>query len=207
MVGIVNYGSGNVYAIANLHKMSDINYIVSEKPRDLEKASHLILPGVGAFDSTMNTLNSSGLSDYLNEEVLIHKKPILGVCVGMQILGNGSEEGNLSGFGWIEGFVKKLPTTELHQKPHIPHLGWNSIKPTSNDLGILSDINLDLGFYFLHSYYFSPTNIEDIMSYTSYGLTFASSINKNNVFGVQFHPEKSHQNGIKLFQNFSKLKC
>ncbi|MFN8429634.1 MAG: imidazole glycerol phosphate synthase subunit HisH [Spirosomataceae bacterium] len=205
MVGIVNYGSGNVYAIANLHKSANIDFFVSGNPMDLKKASHLILPGVGAFDSTMNTLNKLGLYDYLNEEVLIAKKPIIGICVGMQILGESSEEGNQNGFGWIKGKIKKIPTQSLMQKPLLPHLGWNSIEIINNKSNLFNNIDNKKGFYFLHSYYFEPTAEIDILAKTSYGLNFCSAINHENVFGLQFHPEKSHTNGINIFKNFSKI--
>ncbi len=204
MIGIINYGGGNVFAIANLYKRADIPFLLSDKIVELKKADKLILPGVGSFDETMCLLNKSGLPDFLNEQVQVLRKPILGVCVGMQILGESSEEGNENGFGWIKGKIRKLDANKLHKKPHLPHLGWNSItlkKPSE----LLKDIDTDRGFYFLHSYYFQCTDENDIVAVTNYGEEFACCINKGNVFGVQFHPEKSHFNGIQLFNNFNNL--
>ena len=204
MVGLINYGSGNIYAIANIYKRLNIPHFLSNKPDELIKANKLILPGVGAFDETMALLNNLGLKDFLDELVLHKKIPILGVCVGMQILGNNSEEGILPGFGWISGQIKKLNSSALSQKPFLPHLGWNSIEPTRPS-ALLKDTNLERGFYFLHNYFFECENSEDSLATTNYGNHFSSAINKDNVYGVQFHPEKSHSNGITLFKNFAEL--
>ncbi len=204
MIGIVDYGSGNIYAIANLHKRANIPFFISQNPKELLKADKLILPGVGAFDETMKMLNKNGLKEFLNERVLNYKTPIIGVCVGMQILGNNSEEGVEEGFGWISGSVKKIDTALLKEKPHIPHLGWNSVS-IKKETGLFSEINTDRGFYFLHSYYFDCEKNQDITATTQYGREFACGINHENVFGVQFHPEKSHGNGIQLFKNFANI--
>jgi imidazole glycerol-phosphate synthase subunit HisH len=204
MVGIINYGSGNIYAIANLHKRADIPHFVSNDHKELAKADRLILPGVGAFDETMQLLHDSGLKDLLNELVLGQKKPIMGVCVGMQILSNGSEEGDLEGFGWIKGTVKKIDKTLLNHKTHLPHMGWNEIQ-TTQESPLLKDIDTDRGFYFLHSYYFSCQNESDTLATAQYGKEFSCAVNHENVYGVQFHPEKSHSNGIQLFKNFATI--
>lgn len=204
MIGIVDYGSGNINAIANLHKRANIPFFMSQNPKELLKADKLILPGVGAFDETMKMLNKNGLKEFLNERVLNYKIPIIGVCVGMQILGNYSEEGTQQGFGWISGSVKKIDTALLKEKPYIPHLGWNSVS-IKKDIGLFSEINTDRGFYFLHSYYFDCERNQDILATTQYGREFACGINHENVFGVQFHPEKSHGNGIQLFKNFANI--
>jgi glutamine amidotransferase len=204
MIGIINYGSGNIYAIANLHKRADIPYFLSNDPEELAKADKLILPGVGAFDETMQMLKKNGLKDFLDEKVLHDKTPIMGVCVGMQILGNSSEEGNEAGFGWIKGKVKKIDVSLLKQKPYIPHLGWNSIKIKQNK-GLFDEIDTETGFYYLHSYYFECDDEQDVIATSMYGKEFACSINHENIFGMQFHPEKSHSNGIQLFKNFANL--
>jgi imidazole glycerol-phosphate synthase subunit HisH len=204
MIGIINYGSGNVYAIANLHNRASIPHFVSDDVNKLKTADKLILPGVGAFDETMQMLKRNGLKDFLDEQVLVVKKPIIGVCVGMQILGESSEEGSEPGFGWIKGKVNKIDKTHLTQKPYLPHLGWNSIQiENKNDL--LEGIDYETGFYYLHSYYFECKDENDIVATSVYGKNFACCINHENVFGVQFHPEKSHSNGIQLFKNYANL--
>jgi imidazole glycerol phosphate synthase glutamine amidotransferase subunit len=145
MIGIINYGSGNVYAIANLHNRASIPHFVSDDVNKLKTADKLILPGVGAFDETMQMLKRNGLKDFLDEQVLVVKKPIIGVCVGMQILGESSEEGSEPGFGWIKGKVNKIDKTHLTQKPYLPHLGWNSIQiENKNDLleGIVTTLSV-----------------------------------------------------------------
>jgi imidazole glycerol-phosphate synthase subunit HisH len=204
MIGIINYGSGNIHAIANLHNRAEIAHIISNQPEELKKCDKLILPGVGAFDETMLMLKRHGLVDYLNEEVIVNKKPIVGVCVGMQILGDSSEEGIEKGFGWIKGKIKKIDTSLLKNKPHLPHLGWNSIS-TQKTNSILEHVDTDDGFYYLHSYYFECDNQNDILATSHYGKEFATLINHGNVFGAQFHPEKSHANGIQFFKNFANL--
>jgi imidazole glycerol-phosphate synthase subunit HisH len=204
MIGIINYGSGNIYAIANLYKRLDIPYILTDNHDELRTVSKLILPGVGAFDETMKMLNNSGLKNLLDELVLEKNIPILGVCVGMQIMANSSEEGKLDGFGWIKGTVKKFEKKLLLHKPHLPHLGWNEIEIKQYS-PLLHEIDPSTGFYFLHSYYFCCENEASIMATTKYGKDFSSAVNHKNVYGVQFHPEKSHRNGIQLFKNFANL--
>lgn len=203
MLGIVDYGSGNIFAIANIYKRLNIEHFISGDVKELDRATHLLLPGVGAFDETMRILNSSGLKNYLDDMVLGEQKPIMGICVGMQLLAEGSEEGNLAGFGWIKGYVKKFDVSLLREKPHLPHLGWNTVELQRNHQ-IFSDIVYQKGFYFLHSYYFECAESNDVLGTTNYGLTYASAVNHNNIFGMQFHPEKSHQNGLTILNNFSK---
>jgi imidazole glycerol-phosphate synthase subunit HisH len=204
MIGLINYGSGNIHAIANIYKRLDIPYSIMSEPSEFKTADKLILPGVGDFDETMKFLVSSGMKDTLDELVLVKKKLIAGVCVGMQILGNRSEEGDLDGFGWIKGSIKKLDPTKLSHKPHLPHLGWNSITP-KRETSLFNNIDTEKGFYFLHTYYFDCDDAADILVTTQYGIEFPSAINHENVFGFQFHPEKSHFNGIELFKNYANL--
>lgn len=203
-IGIVNYGSGNIFSISNIYKKGNIDFFISSEPKELAKASHLILPGVGAFDETMKTLNDSGLKVFLDEMVLGEKKPILGICVGMQLLAESSEEGNLQGFGWIKGKVRKFDESVFKQKPYLPHLGWNTVN-IQQEHSIFNQVDPEEGFYFLHSYYFDCQNTQDILSTTDYGISFASAVHHENVYGMQFHPEKSHQNGINIFYNFSQV--
>ncbi|HTH58190.1 MAG TPA: imidazole glycerol phosphate synthase subunit HisH [Cyclobacteriaceae bacterium] len=204
MIAIVNYGSGNIQAIGNIFKRSNIDFFVAEAPEQLEQATKLILPGVGAFDKTMQQLIDSGLKEKLDDLVLHRKVPVLGICVGMQILGKDSEEGQLNGLGWIDGHVKKIDVSKFTHKPHVPHMGWNSVKPLHQH-PLMEGIDLNQGFYFLHTYFFSCNKKENILCTTEYGNEFASGVYSNNVYGMQFHPEKSHSNGIQLLENFAKL--
>lgn len=204
MIGLINYGSGNIYAIANIYKMLDIPFKMIDDPKELKTADKLILPGVGAFDETMNLLLSKGLKAELDELVLVQKKPIIGVCVGMQILSEGSEEGEVSGFGWVKGQVKKIDESKLTSKPYLPHLGWNSIK-LQKEHPLFENIDCEQGFYFLHTYYFETQLEDNILTTSEYGKTFASAVINDNIMGVQFHPEKSHSNGIQLFKNYANL--
>lgn len=205
MLSIINYGSGNLRAIGNIYDNLNIKYQIVDNIKNFPPdTSKIILPGVGAFDETMKNLNDSGFRELLDEKVLIEKIPILGICVGMQILSEGSEEGKLKGLGWIEGSVKKFDISKLNFLPKIPHLGWNSLNARVNSK-ILNGIDFETGFYFIHSYYFQCLNPSDILTTTEYGDIFTSSINCENIFGVQFHPEKSHKNGIQLLKNFYHL--
>jgi glutamine amidotransferase len=145
-----------------------------------------------------------GIKAALDHFVLERKVPLLGVCVGMQILGEESEEGKLPGFGWIKGRVRALDKSKLVNKPYLPHMGWNSIS-VRRESDLLCNVDNQEGFYFLHSYYFECANDEDVLCTTSYGDEFASAINNANVYGTQFHPEKSHSNGVQVFKNFANL--
>jgi glutamine amidotransferase len=204
MIGIVNYGSGNVQAIANIYNRVNIPFKIISNYEQMKKVDKLILPGVGAFDATMKVLNNSGLREALDEQVLVSGKPVLGICVGMQILSKGSDEGEIGGLGWIDGMVKKFDLTKIHEKPYLPHMGWNSISPLVNH-DLFKGVDNELGFYFVHSYYFETENSVNALCNTYYGGYFSSAVYKNQIFGVQFHPEKSHSNGIKLLSNFAKM--
>ena len=205
MIGIINYGSGNIQAIATIYKNLNIKYQLITKPNDLEKTNKLVLPGVGAFDATMQQLIDSGLKDKLNELVINKKVPILGICVGLQVMGYGSEEGNLPGLGWIPGKVKKFDQSKIKIKPKLPHMGWNVIEDLKNH-PLFKGIDSDFGFYFVHSFYFECENKKNILTTSNYGIEFTSSIYSDNIFGTQFHPEKSHGNGVQLLKNFAELK-
>ena len=204
MITIIEYGSGNISAIANIYERLNIAYKIAKTPYDIIDSQKLFLPGVGAFDETMLLLERTGFKKALDREVLENKVPIIGICVGMQVLANSSEEGNLPGLGYIKGHVKRLDESKLDQKPKLPHMGWNSIVKNKETL-LFENIDAEVGFYFLHSYYFACDNNSDILSTTEYGETFASTVCHENVYGIQFHPEKSHQNGISLLKNFSLL--
>ena len=201
MIGVLDYGLGNVSAFVNLYRRSGIPVQVITKPEQITKASKLILPGVGAFDTAMTRLNQSRLRDSLEKAVLVRKVPILAVCVGMQILSERSEEGVLEGLGWIEGSVAKLSSCDNPKaKYRIPHLGWNSIKIVRAS-PVFTELN-SARFYFLHSYEFMARRSEDVLALTKYTTEFASVVRRSNILGVQFHPEKSHIHGVKLLENF-----
>lgn len=204
MITIVDYGSGNIQAFVNIYKRLNIPCTIAKTPDDILKASKLVLPGVGAFDETMTILSNSGMLDSLNEQVLKNKIPVIGICVGMQILANKSEEGELPGLGWIDAEVNRIDVKNLEAKPHLPHMGWNTAQ-IENKNQLLENLDSEKGFYFLHTYYFSCNNPSDILTSTIYGEKFTSAVNCGNIFGVQFHPEKSHSNGIELLKNFANI--
>jgi glutamine amidotransferase len=173
---------------------------------ELFAADRIILPGVGAFDRAMARLRQSGLTEALEEAVIVRGKPILGICVGMQMLASSSDEGILPGLGWIDAVVKRLGHDSCAQSsaPILPHMGWNDVNPLK-DGGLFRDLGHDARFYFLHSYYFSPRDEHDVLAVTDYHGWYASSVGSSNIFGVQFHPEKSHYWGIQLLKNFSEI--
>lgn len=204
MITIIDYGSGNISAIANIYERLNIHYKIATSPDELRGADKLFLPGVGAFDETMLLLINKGFKEVMDEEVLKNKVPIFGICVGMQVLGNSSDEGKLPGLGYINGVVRKFNESLIIGKPKLPHMGWNTIQE-KNKTSILNGIDLEIGFYFLHSYYFDCVNISDVVATTNYGQEFASVVCNSNIYGVQFHPEKSHSNGVNLLKNFANL--
>ena len=202
MITIIDYGLGNIRAFVNVYDRLNIRTKVAHSPNDFKGATKLILPGVGAFDYAMSQLNSSGMRDEIEKQVLINKIPIMGICVGMQMLAKSSDEGVLPGLGWIDGVVKKFDASRIPYRTRLPHMGWNSIEPI-NESPLLKSFLSDSRFYFLHSYYFVAHNHNDIISASNYGITYTSAVRCGNVFGIQFHPEKSHLNGIKLLNNFA----
>lgn len=204
MIAIVNYGLGNIQAIANIYKRLNIPAAVTASADELAKAEKIILPGVGAFDWAMTRLNESGMRNVLDELVIGKGRPVLGICVGMQIMAKRSDEGVLDGLGWFDAEVKKFDHSLFTRKTLLPHMGWNDVLPRSNE-GLFKDLDVGARFYFLHSYYFVPRNQEHVLAVTDYNGAYASSVRSGNVFGVQFHPEKSHQWGIQLLQNFAEL--
>lgn len=202
MIGILDYGAGNINAIARIYSNLNIPNIFITKNKDYDKVDKIILPGVGAFDAVMSKLNSSGLKDGLNENVLINKKPIFGICVGLQIMAKSSDEGKVQGLGWINGHVKKFDFTH---RLYVPHMGWNSIK-LSTQSKIYNNIDKEFGFYFVHSYYLDHNDQLDLIVTTQYGHEYISGFKKGNILATQFHPEKSHSNGIELLKNFANQK-
>lgn len=203
MISIINYGVGNIKAFANIYKNLNIPYKIAETAEALNDATKIILPGVGSFDHAMTSLHRSGMRKKLDELVLEKKLPTIGICVGMQMLANSSEEGEEAGLGWINGVVKKFDPTKITYGP-LPHMGWNNLT-IKKKKRILENLDTDPKFYFLHSYYFQCDNQDDIAATATYGEEFACVINHENIYGIQCHPEKSHHNGITLLKNFGEL--
>jgi glutamine amidotransferase len=204
MIAIIDYGLGNVKAFANVYKNLNLPAIIVKRPNELKNVGKVILPGVGAFDYAMQKLDQSGMRQFLDEMVIERNVPVLGICVGMQMLASSSDEGKLSGLGWIDGVVKRFNFSSLKKPLMIPHMGWNSINQLKKN-SLFSGLDHDARFYFLHSYYFQCQKNEDNIAVTDYGGEFACAVNSENIFGIQFHPEKSHQWGIQLLANFAKL--
>lgn len=204
MITIIDYGVGNINAFVNVYKRVDVPVKIAKTKEDLEDAQKLILPGVGHFDHAMAQLNNSGMRDTLDELVLGKEIPVIGICVGMQMMANSSDEGKLEGLKWIDATVKKFDETKINQITRLPHMGWNDVKPVK-DMELFKGLEKDSIFYFLHTYYFHCHNSEDIMAVTQYGDEFASAAHHENKYGIQFHPEKSHHYGEILLHNFAKL--
>ena len=201
MITIIDYGVGNIKAFANVFDRINVDYKIASNISTLREAKKLIFPGVGSFDSAMTLLNKSGIRDHLEKLVISEKVPILGICVGMQMFGKRSEEGKLEGLGWIDADVVKFP---LHKNFPVPHMGWNNLI-NFKDHKILYGLNEQSLFYFLHSFYFKSNNRSNVLSDSEYGIEFNSVVFNNNIFGVQFHPEKSHSAGTQLLVNFNKV--
>jgi glutamine amidotransferase len=204
VIAIVNYGSGNIQAIANIYSRLGVPFVVAATPSELAGADRIILPGVGAFDQAMNELNASGMRLALDACVRDERTPILGICVGMQLLAQSSEEGLAKGLGWIEADVRRFDRSRVGDTTQLPHMGWNTVEPVRAD-ALFDGIEVEQGYYFLHSYYFSCHHTDDVLATTDYGVQFTSAVRRRNVYGVQFHPEKSHQNGVQLLRNFARL--
>ena len=204
MITIVDYGLGNVQAIANIYKRLDIPATLARSADELASASHVILPGVGAFDWAMARLDASGMRATLDELVQVQRKPALGICVGMQMMAGASDEGKAPGLGWFDARVKLFDDSKFVGRTHLPHMGWNDVEPAHTD-GLLHDLGAEARFYFLHSYYFAPNDPTDVLATTVYGQRFTCAVRRGNVHGVQFHPEKSHGWGIQLLKNFAAL--
>jgi len=207
-VTIVDYGLGNILSVQQsfLRVAKDnninVNILISNKPEDICDSTHIVLPGQGAFETCMSgLLKISGMIDQLIQSVIKNKINFLGICVGMQLLANISyENGQHQGLGWIEGKIKKLPADNLK----LPHMGWNEVEILNKENNLIKKEKLK-DFYFVHSYYFDCDNKKNIIGTTNYGINFASFVSKENIYGVQFHPEKSSNQGLNLIKNFLRL--
>ena len=204
MITLIDYGVGNIFAFQNVYKRLDIPTKIAKTQEDLVGAEKLILPGVGSFDYAMNQLNGSGMREKLDELVIQKKIPVIGICVGMQMMGNRSDEGSLDGLKWIDSEILKFDESLIQQRTKLPHMGWNDVTPVSNH-PLFSGLEKEAIFYFLHSFYFKCNNPTDSIAVSDYGISFTSAVNRDNIFGIQFHPEKSHQYGEKLLHNFANL--
>jgi len=204
VITVVGYGLGNIQAIANIYKSLGIPFQVATTAAELKGAEKVILPGVGAFDWAMERLNQSGMRECLDDLVLGRSRPVIGICVGMQMMANSSEEGILPGLGWIDATVRKFVVKDPEDKTFLPHMGWNDVHPRSCD-GLFQGLESESRFYFLHSYYFAPVQADEILATTDYDGEFPCAVRRNNIFGVQFHPEKSHRWGSRLLKNFAEI--
>jgi len=201
---IVDYGLGNVRAFANIYKGLNIDAMIARTPSELQRASKIILPGVGAYDHAMEGLDQSTMRPVLDELVKEKRVPVLGVCVGMQILGRSSEEGKRAGLGWLDGEVRGFKSQASFDLP-VPHLGWNDVEPAQRGSELFTHLESTAKFYFLHSFFFDCDDPADVAAVSTYGVRFSCAVHRDNVYGVQFHPEKSHQAGTQLLKNFAAL--
>ena len=199
MISIIDYKAGNPNSVKNmLKRLGWKDVFITSEPQEIDNCDKIVLPGVGSFDYCITQLENLHLIESLNQNVLIDKKPILGICMGMQLMSNKSEEGEKSGLGWINGNVIQF---KAKRGLPVPHMGWNTIEKGVNKK--FRELNfVDGKYYFAHSYYFQCEDLNNIVAYTKYGEKFASIINKDNIYGVQFHPEKSHKWGLELFKSF-----
>lgn len=200
---IIDYGMGNLHSVQKKIKRLGIDPIVSSNPDHIKNADKIILPGVGHFKKAMDNLHHINVIDALNEAVLIKQKPILGICLGMQLMAKQSEEGNARGLGWFDAGVHRF-NVKNKLKHKIPHTGWNTVS-IIKESRLMKGISENSEFYFVHSYHLKTEEAIDILNSTDYEYTFPSAIEKNNIFGVQYHPEKSHDIGQKLLKNFIDL--
>jgi len=203
MIVILDYGVGNIVSIRNMLKKVGVESLVSSDPKEVKKAEKLILPGVGHFDYCMSQIRRAPYFEELSYQVLENKKPILGVCAGCQMLFDRSEEGKEAGLGWISGEVIEFDRNLMPANLKVPHMGWTDVYPKANT-PLFAGIEKPR-FYFVHSFYVRCGNPDTITSESEYGFRFTASVQKGNIYGVQFHPEKSHQFGMKLYKNFAEL--
>ncbi|MDM3888176.1 imidazole glycerol phosphate synthase subunit HisH [Pseudomonas sp. BCRC 81390] len=204
MITIIDYGLGNIQAFVNVYRRLHIPVAVAQTAAQLDGASKLILPGVGAFDHAVERLDASGMRATLEELVQGHKMPVLGICVGMQILANSSEEGRLAGLGWVPGRVRSFKSVPNLKDLPLPHMGWNDVA-SLDDNPLFKGLEDEARFYFLHSFFFDCEQDGHRAAMSTYGLEFSCAVQAGNVYGVQFHPEKSHHFGVGLLKNFAEL--
>jgi glutamine amidotransferase len=205
MIGIINYGLGNIRAIQNVFIKLDHPVRIITKVDEFDSINKLILPGVGAFDYAMNMFNNSGLKEKVIEHAIEKEQPLLGICVGAQMLCASSEEGEVPGLNWINAKVKKFQLLGGKKTSQLPHMGWNDVTPQQYS-PLFVGLETAARFYFLHSYYIECFEPKQVIATSHYQSEFVCAVNHNNIFGVQFHPEKSHGYGVQLLDNFAKIK-
>jgi glutamine amidotransferase len=204
MVTIVDYGVGNLASIANMARKAGTDCVISSDPSVVASAGKLILPGVGAFDRGMANLEERGLIPALHESAMVRRVPTIGLCLGMQLMGRGSEEGSRTGLGWIAADSVRFNFAATPSPLKVPHMGWNYIQPAA-PAAVIDNLPAEPRFYFVHSFYLVCDQPSDVMCWTTYGSRFASGIHHGNLWGTQFHPEKSHSFGLALLRNFLAL--
>jgi glutamine amidotransferase len=204
MIVVVDYGIGNLGSIANMLRKIGADAVISSAAADIQKADKLILPGVGAFDNGMRNLHDRGLLPVLHERVHEAQVPVLGICLGMQLMTKNSEEGTLPGLGWIDAKTVRFKFAP-QMKLKVPHMGWNTITQ-KKESSLFSEMHPEPRFYFVHSYHAACERSEDVLAVTPYGYDFVSAFQRGNIAGVQFHPEKSHRFGMRLLKNFAEAR-
>jgi len=201
MITIIDYGMGNLGAMQNIFKRIGVAVEIASTPEAIANATKLLLPGVGAFDSAMKRINASGLREVLDRKALQERVPVMGICLGMQLLTQRSEEGQQPGLGWISAVTKRLPPMPGLK---IPHMGWNVVAPMRDSL-LTQGLPAESRFYFVHSYYVQVDDAEDSVLTAHYGVTFDAVVSHRNLHGAQFHPEKSHKFGMRFLANFAGI--
>jgi glutamine amidotransferase len=201
-VTVVDYNTSNIKSVGNMLRKIGVKAHITADPNEIRKAEKIILPGVGAFDAARRNLDVAQLPEVLHEAVIERGVPFLGICLGMQILAKGSEEGCLPGLGWVGGRVRRFSFELPENSPKVPHMGWNYVCPRASDHPLWRHMANPMRFYFVHSYHFVCESEADVAAVTSYGYDFHCAVARDNIWGVQFHPEKSHTYGMQLLRNF-----
>lgn len=199
---IIDYGMGNLMSVKNMLRKLGYPSEISSEASVIESAKALILPGVGAFDKAIGNLKARGLFEVIDRKVTVEHTPILGICLGMQLMGKRSEEGTVEGFGWFDATCKKFEFSDPKMK--VPHMGWNTVQVNENNPSVVTPTGNDARFYFVHSFYMQCNAPEEVMFEAGYGHSFVAGIAKDRMMGVQFHPEKSHRYGFKLLGAFAE---
>lgn len=204
MITIVDYGLGNIRALFNVYQNLDIPVRFARTSDELKGSSHIILPGVGAFDWAMERLNASGMRETLDRLACEEKRHVLGICVGMQMMACGSDEGHSAGLGWFDATIKRFDVSLIQSRTRLPHMGWNDVH-SFDTTDLFKELGEGARFYFLHSYHIVCNDPSDAVAEAHYGYHFTCSVRRGNIYGVQFHPEKSHNWGVQLLSNFAGL--